>query len=277
MTLTLYSQPTSPRVQKALIAAAYGGVDVKFVENFQMGVTNKTPEFLAKHPAGKVPLLDTPQGPIFESNAIAKYIARISSQSNLLGKCFYSKALVDQWVDYVTFELGPPCFIVVSPIMGFGSPDAAMLGKARDAIDAALAVLDKHLVSNTFIVGNYITLADIIGFCTLSSLFKVALHPGKPYPRVTRWFNTLAHQPEFKGVIGEFKYVDNAGLEEKEIKENAPVAPVAVAAVPSAAPAAATSPSAAPAASGAPAPAAAGGKKDKKKDKKKDAAPSPKK
>eukprot|EP00475_Leptophrys_vorax_P037004 TRINITY_DN63281_c0_g3_i1.p1 TRINITY_DN63281_c0_g3~~TRINITY_DN63281_c0_g3_i1.p1 ORF type:complete len:455 (+),score=147.70 TRINITY_DN63281_c0_g3_i1:61-1425(+) len=247
MSLTIYTYPNNPRVHKALIVAAYGGVDVEIAEDFQMGVTNKTPEFLAKHPGGKVPVLDTPQGPVFESNAIARYIARLSPQSNLLGKCFYSQSVVDQWVDYLSFELAPPASIIVSPILGYGKPDAAGLAKAREAIDTQLAILDKHLVSNTFIVGNYITLADIVGYSTLTNLFKLALNPTKAYPRVARWFSTLVHQPEFKGVIGDFKYVaaEAGGAEEKEIKEDAPAA------------------------------APAGGKKDKKKDKKKDAAPKP--
>lgn len=39
---------------KTLIAAEYSGVQVKLVENFQMGVTNKSPEFLKMNPIGKV-------------------------------------------------------------------------------------------------------------------------------------------------------------------------------------------------------------------------------
>lgn len=38
-----------------------------------MGTDNKTPEYLKKNPLGKVPVLDTPQGAIWESNAIARY------------------------------------------------------------------------------------------------------------------------------------------------------------------------------------------------------------
>lgn len=56
-----------------LIAAQYSGAKVEQEKNFQLGVTNKTPEFLAKFPFGKVPAMDTPDGPIFESNAMAYY------------------------------------------------------------------------------------------------------------------------------------------------------------------------------------------------------------
>lgn len=36
----------------------------------------KKPEYLALHPLGKVPLLLTPEGPIYESNSILRYLAR---------------------------------------------------------------------------------------------------------------------------------------------------------------------------------------------------------
>jgi len=82
---------------KALIAAEYSGVKVEVTKNFEMGVSNKTPEFLKMNPLGKVhhapiiifellcivvhelkitlqvPVLETPDGPVFESNAIARY------------------------------------------------------------------------------------------------------------------------------------------------------------------------------------------------------------
>lgn len=39
---------------KTLIAAEYTGVQVELAKNFEMGVTNKTPEFLKLNPIGKV-------------------------------------------------------------------------------------------------------------------------------------------------------------------------------------------------------------------------------
>jgi elongation factor 1-gamma len=50
----LYAGKTNKNAYKALIAAEYSGVDVKLAENFEMGVTNKTPEFLKMNPIGKV-------------------------------------------------------------------------------------------------------------------------------------------------------------------------------------------------------------------------------
>lgn len=54
---TLYTYPDSFRAAKALIAAQYSGMTIKVVSEppeFVLGKTNRTPEFLAKFPLGKV-------------------------------------------------------------------------------------------------------------------------------------------------------------------------------------------------------------------------------
>ena len=79
-TQTILSYPENPRAWKAIIAGKYNGVDVEYPA-FNFGVDNKTPEFLKLNPTGKVPVLITPEGPIFESNAIARYVARQGTNS----------------------------------------------------------------------------------------------------------------------------------------------------------------------------------------------------
>ena len=54
---TLYTYPDNFRAYKCLIAAKYSGAVVKVAENFVFGETNKSDEFLAKFPFGKVIIL----------------------------------------------------------------------------------------------------------------------------------------------------------------------------------------------------------------------------
>jgi elongation factor 1-gamma len=48
----------------------------------------KTESFLIKNPNGKIPLLETNEGPLFESNAIMRYVASQSTNS-LLGESLF--------------------------------------------------------------------------------------------------------------------------------------------------------------------------------------------
>lgn len=71
----IYSYPNNPRVAKAAIAANYNNQQITMVPDFKMGETNKTPEFLAKFPLGRVPAFESTDGSftLYESNAIAYY------------------------------------------------------------------------------------------------------------------------------------------------------------------------------------------------------------
>jgi len=69
---TIYSYPNNNRVWKAQIAGNFTGLQFE-LPPFQIGKDNKTPEFAAKFPLQKVPALETPEGPLFESNAMARY------------------------------------------------------------------------------------------------------------------------------------------------------------------------------------------------------------
>jgi len=114
----LYTYPNNPRAAKALIAARYNGVELE-LPNFQMGVTNKTPEFLEKFPFGKVPALETADGAyIYESNAIQFYVAESKKDTQLLGKTPVERALVQTFVNIAINEITPAASTWIFPLLG---------------------------------------------------------------------------------------------------------------------------------------------------------------
>ena len=56
---------------------------------------------------GAYPLLDTPEGPLFESAAIARYIARLRPEANLSGQNAKEQAEIDQWIDFTNCSIIP--------------------------------------------------------------------------------------------------------------------------------------------------------------------------
>ena len=69
--MQLYTYAGNVHALQSLIIAKYNGVDIE-VPAFEMGKDNKTKDFLAKSPMGKVPVLETPSGCICEAAAIAR-------------------------------------------------------------------------------------------------------------------------------------------------------------------------------------------------------------
>jgi elongation factor 1-gamma len=204
MALKLYSYAGDFRALKALIAGKYNGIEIETPE-FKMGEDNVKPEFIAKNPLGRVPLLETPKGCVFESNAIARYVARMRADTELCGRTFFDSGLVDAWVDFTAHEIELPATMWVFPVLGYLEDRPELTEKSVEELRAALKIVESHLAARTFLVGERITLADIVLACALFYPMKLVLDPEfrAPFPHLVRWFNTCVNQPQFKAVMGE--------------------------------------------------------------------------
>eukprot|EP00993_Chasmostoma_nieuportense_P000709 NODE_1652_length_1424_cov_94.979183_g1568_i0.p1 GENE.NODE_1652_length_1424_cov_94.979183_g1568_i0~~NODE_1652_length_1424_cov_94.979183_g1568_i0.p1 ORF type:complete len:450 (-),score=150.52 NODE_1652_length_1424_cov_94.979183_g1568_i0:73-1272(-) len=164
-----------------------------------MGKDNTTEQFLWKNPTGKVPVLETETGFVFESNAIARYLCRLKPSEGLLGRNALEASQVDQWIDFCTNEVEPSALAWVGPLLGFLKFNGEVQKQSMDNIKKAMQALNLHLQRNTFLVGDRLTLADIVLACTLAPLYQRVLEPRLrgPHPCVNRWFETISQQPHF--------------------------------------------------------------------------------
>jgi len=198
-TIRVYSYKPSPSVLKSEIAGKFGGVKVEYIDGFEMGKTNKTEEFLKLNPNGQVPTAITNDGPIFESNAIAYYVARVGCDSKgLLGETPYQQANVDEWVNFSRsrFEGIYPLF---SFAMGWGTYDQAKFDEALKKVTDAFTVIERHLThsGSTFLVGNRVTLADIVVYASLWVALNVSITEAvfHPFPKTRAYFgHVLANE-----------------------------------------------------------------------------------
>ncbi|XP_029470749.1 elongation factor 1-gamma [Rhinatrema bivittatum] len=222
---TLYTYPENWRAFKALIAAQYSGAQLvvhSTPPHFQFGQTNKTPDFLKKFPIGKVPAFEGGDGfCVFESNAIAHYVAN----EDLRGSTLEAAAQVLQWVSFADSEIVPPASTWVFPTLGIMQYNKQATEHAKEEVKRVLSVLDAHLKTRTFLVGERVTLADIAVVCSLLWLYKQVLEPSfrQPYGNVTRWFVTCVNQPQFRTVLGDLKLCEKmAQFDAKKFAESQP-------------------------------------------------------
>ncbi|KAJ3602085.1 hypothetical protein NHX12_029845, partial [Muraenolepis orangiensis] len=128
---------------------------------FTFGQTNRTPAFLNNFPLGKVPAYQGDDGfCLFESNAIAHFL----SNESLRGT---TPSLSRQ-------RLGLP----------HTGNHAVQQAGHRAPVKKVLSVLNQHLNTRTFLVGERVSLADISMACSMLWLYKQVLEPSfrQPYP-----------------------------------------------------------------------------------------------
>lgn len=203
----LYTYPSNPRAFKILISAKFSGVDLEVISespDFKLGVTNKQQDFLRRFPFGKVPALVTSDGqPLYESNAIAFYVA--SENDKLLPKDSYERALVLQFINMADHELYPAACTWVYPTFGIIHYNKAATEKAQSDVKRILGVLNSTLEERRFLIGDELTLADIVLVCSFLQLYQHVLDPEfrAPFENVNRWFTECTEMQEFKDVLGE--------------------------------------------------------------------------
>ena len=98
-------------------------------------------------------------------------------------------------------------------------------------------VLEKHLKSRSFVVGDAVTLADIALVCALLLPMKFVYEAKerKAFPSVMKWFNACVAMPQFAAVIGHVALCEKslapapvkAAKKEKAKKEKKKAAPAA--------------------------------------------------
>ena len=136
-----------------------------------------------------MPVLETPDGPLTESSAIARYLASLGSNQSLYPQAQdasdTSRALIDAWIDWATV-LDTATKQWVEPIFGQGSQQHAAVQTAKADFDQALQTLDMHLKSCTFLVGDDLTLADLVVVSHLLLLYLTVCKAGQSKMAVDR-------------------------------------------------------------------------------------------
>ena len=94
--MKLYDMTGAPNPRRVRIFAAEKGIDLELVNVDMSKGEHKTPEFLKKHPSGKIPALETDDGRfIGESVAICRYLEALFPEPNLFGATPYELGRVE--------------------------------------------------------------------------------------------------------------------------------------------------------------------------------------
>ncbi len=193
---TLYDQSTSGNAYKARLLLHQLGHDFQTVEVNTFDGSTRTPEFLARNPVGKVPVLALPDGShLAESNAILCYLAD--------GTAFWpgdkmARAQVLSWMFFEQYSHEPYVAVLRSwtKYLNMTPEMAARESELRDRGYAALDIMEKQLSYSDWLVGDSYTIADIC----LYAYTHVADEGGfeiSRYTGILRWFERVRTQPDY--------------------------------------------------------------------------------
>lgn len=189
----------SSRCSAAGMALDLAGIDYEL--KFWPMTELKTPEMLALNPNGKVPVLETPEGPIFETHAILRYVAR--SSGKLYGSNNYENSQIDQWLDWINSNLqtlAPQFIYQIFGFEGFGlNYEKGSLFKAKASFAQQLQIIENAIGTNNWIVGSEISIADIsLVNCIMHYWsFIIGEKDRKKFPNLTNWMNNVAQTDAF--------------------------------------------------------------------------------
>ena len=166
--LTIYGNLGSTCTKRVLLTLAEKNVtDFEFKSvDFSKG-EHKSPEYIEKHqPFGQVPVLYDDDLKIFESRAIARYIAdTVEGGQQLFPKDAKTRALIEQWIS-VESSHGKSVETIVAELVfkkWYGSAaDPKVVEENSKKLHAFLAAFDKQLIGKSYLVGNDFTLAGKI-------------------------------------------------------------------------------------------------------------------
>lgn len=196
--LTLHEYAASGNCYKVRLAAAHAGLALARREYDIMKGETRTATFLREVDAnGRIPVLETPDGMLPESNAAAWYVAQGSA---LIPAAPFNQAQLLRWLFWEQYHHEPNIATLRFWRRSLGEDRLSELQRAlipgkQEAGEAALALLDEHLDSRAFMLGNTLSLADIC----LYAYTHVAPEGGFPlnnYPAVVAWLGRVAAHPQ---------------------------------------------------------------------------------
>jgi glutathione S-transferase len=174
-----------------LLGVAYRWIDVDSTAG-----RTRTPEFLAKNPNGRVPVLEFEDGRFLpESDAILCYLA---DGTAWLPADRFERAQVLQWLFFEQYS-HEPYIAVARYICGWlpaGHPRRAELPRLRERGHEALAVMERHLAARDWFVGERGTVADIALFAYTHDAGRGGIDLAG-YPAVRAWLARVAALPGF--------------------------------------------------------------------------------
>jgi glutathione S-transferase len=204
----IHSIPGSPFGRAVLAALHEKGVPYRF--SMVTPGALRSPEHLARHPFGRVPVLEH-DGFIYETQAILRYLDRVLPQPALTPADPKRAARMDQVMNvndwYLFHDVGNVIVFqrVIGPRVMGRAPDEAAIAAAMPKALTVFKELAHLLGDMPFFAGDRVSLADLmvapaVEFFTLTPEWSDL---GAPHANLAAWLERMQERPSMKTTTWE--------------------------------------------------------------------------
>ena len=204
--MKIYGFPTF-NLSKVLLTAEELNLDYEYIPLDLSKAEHKSDAHLARHPFGKVPVLELDGAYYIESNSICRFLAE-KNDNKLYSEDISQRAYINQWIDLMAQHIGRWMTVLFfeeklkSKFFG-GEPDQAQIDEALGFLEQQLPTLDEALERNAFIVGDTLTIADLIAFSYCQTHEYTRLN-FETYPHIKQWYQNIKARPSFARAMENF-------------------------------------------------------------------------
>ena len=196
----LYNFPPSGNCYKLRLLLTQLQIPFELISVNLLNQETHLPEFLQKNPNGKVPVLEIePDIFLIESNSILLYL---SEETDFFPVDRLERNQVLKWLFFEQFSLGanlsrPRFWITVAKQ---AEQFASLIAYHQRLGKVGLDVMEEHLATHSFFVGERYTIADI----ALYSYSHMADEGGfdmSQFPNIRAWCDRVASQPNYITIV----------------------------------------------------------------------------
>ncbi len=201
--MKLYDSQMAPNPRRVRVYLAEKGIDVPTVQVDIGNQENLAPDFLAKNPLGRVPVLELDDGTfIAESVAICRYFEGVHPAPPLFGTDVQDQAVVEMWQRRVELEVlanTTGCFRNTHDYFKGRIEQVPEYGEVcrRGALER-LAWLDEVLAERDFVAGDRYSIADITLLCAVDFGRITGIRIAPEQKHLSRWHEAVSARESAK-------------------------------------------------------------------------------
>ncbi|MFT3812522.1 MAG: glutathione S-transferase [Acidovorax sp.] len=204
--LNIWGRMSSINVRKVVWCAQELGLNFQRTEaGGKYGVV-QSPEYQAMNPNAMVPTISDDDGfVLWESNVIVRYLCAKHWTWRFYPEQLSERFDAERWMDWQQTTLNRAsggAFVqwVRTPP---GQRNAELIAASVHATEPLLALLDTHLATRRFMLGEQFGMADIPLGCEVHRWFGLppTEYVRPAWPHLERWFAELQSRPGARGVL----------------------------------------------------------------------------